>query len=142
LSSDIPGPNETVFNDLGEVTLRNILRDPGTPGFAATPSELNRVTVTRYRVVYKRSDGLNREGIDVPFAFDGAFTLSITGNETAVGVFELVRHDAKLEPPLAILGTNLRVLTAIAEVTFYGHDQAGNEVAVTGAVQVNFAAFV
>ncbi len=33
------------------------------------------------------------------------------------------------------------VLTVIADVTFYGRDQAGNAVSATGSVQINFANF-
>ncbi len=53
--------------------------------------------------------------------------------------FELVRHVAKLEAPLVYLATNLNVISTIAEVTFYGRDQVGNEVNVTGHILINFA---
>ena len=33
------------------------------------------------------------------------------------------------------------VISTIAEVTFYGRDQAGNEVSVTGSISVNFSDF-
>jgi hypothetical protein len=32
-------------------------------------------------------------------------------------------------------------VTTIAEVTFYGRDQAGNDMTVSGLVQVNFGNF-
>ena len=57
------------------------------------------------------------------------------------GAFELVRHVAKLEAPLAVLGLGSQILTMIAEVTFYGHDQAGNELSATGNIQITFANF-
>ena len=41
--------------------------------------------------------------------------------------FVVVRHDAKREAPLAILGSNRLILTIIAEITFYGRDQTGHE---------------
>jgi hypothetical protein len=55
--------------------------------------------------------------------------------------FSLVRAQAKLEAPLM----NLRglggsvVISTLADVTFYGHDQAGRETSVTGQISVNFA---
>lgn len=139
LTSDIPGPGETYFNDLGQVTLSLMLRD-GAAGTA--PTALNAVTISRYRVEYRRSDGLNTPGLHVPYAFDGAVTLTIVAGTNGVAAFELVRHNAKREPPLAVLGVNPQVLTTIAEVTFFGRDQAGNEVSATGSVQVNFGSFI
>ena len=48
---------------------------------------------------------------------------------------------AKAEPPLKSLqgqgGAN--VISTIADVTFYGKDQTGNDVAVKGSISVNFA---
>ena len=138
LGSDIPGPGETYFNDLGQVTMSLILRD----GAQLTgPTALNAVTISRYRVVYRRADGLNTPGLHVPYAFDGAVTFTVAAGVNGLAAFELVRHNAKLEPPLAILGVNAEVLTTIAEVTFYGRDQAGNEVSATGNVQINFGSF-
>jgi hypothetical protein len=132
--------NGSVFNDFGEVTMRLVLRDPGIPGAPSAPSDLNLITVTRYRVVYRRSNTESRPGIDVPQGFDGAMTVTV--GETAVaGVFELVRHIAKIEPPLANLAADRAVITTIADITFYGRDQAGNDVSVTGSIQVNFANF-
>ena len=47
----------TVFEDLGQVQLRILMKDQGNPGATASPSNINIITVNRYRVVYKRSDG-------------------------------------------------------------------------------------
>jgi hypothetical protein len=141
LGSDIPGPGEGYFNDFGQATIRAQLRDLGAAGSPAVPTQVNDVTITRYRVVYRRSDGRNTPGQDVPHPIDGAVTLTVPGGGTGIIVFEIVRHNAKIEPPLAALGTNPQVLTTIAEVTFFGRDQAGNEISTTGNVQINFASF-
>lgn len=151
LLSDVRDDTGTIFDDFGQANFRVILRDLGAPGLTATATALNDVTITRYRVVYKRSDGRNKhvcmvpkpqpEEIAVPCPFDGAVTVTIAAGGTGLTVFELVRHVAKLEPPLGVLATNPIVLTAIADVTFFGRDQAGNEVSATGSVQVNFANF-
>ena len=51
---------------------------------------------------YIRADGRNTPGVDVPYGFDGALTATVSGS-TTVG-FELVRHIAKEEAPLARAG--------------------------------------
>ena len=126
----------TIFADLGRVTFSLGLKDPGPSGSPVTPSPNNSITVDRYRVRYLRSDGRNNPGVDVPYGFDGAFTVTVS--DTASAGFTLVRSQAKLEPPLAGLATNLLVLSVIAEVTFYGHDQTGREVIATGRIGVHF----
>ena len=144
LLSDVPAAGETVFDDFGQATLRAILRDPGPSGSPTAPSSLNDVTITRYTVTYTRAggpNGQNTPGIDVPRPIDGAVTFTIRVGQSGVGVIELVRHVAKLEAPLFVLGSSPEVLTMIAEVTFYGTDQAGNGVSATGNVQINFANF-
>ena len=145
LLSDVPDIGETTFDDFGQATLRLILRDPGPSGSPTAPSNLNDVTITRYTVTYTRAggrDGQNTPGVDVPRPIDGAMTLTLpVDGSVAEGAFELVRHVAKLEAPLAALGSGSRILTMIAEVTFYGHDQAGNELSATGNVQITFANF-
>jgi hypothetical protein len=37
--------------------------------------------------------------------------------------------------------SNPIVISTIAEITFYGHDQTGRDVSVTGRINVNFANF-
>jgi hypothetical protein len=132
----------TIFDDGGKITLRTLLKDAGNPGAQTSPSNLNAVTVDRYRVVFTRADGHNIQGVDVPFAFDGAATATVTPGPVEVG-FEIVRHQAKVEAPLKALANlgGSKFLSTIAQVTFYGHDQAGNEVEVTGSISVNFADF-
>ena len=135
----VTSPCPTVFNDLGHVEMSLILKDQGPP--AQGPSVLNQITFTRYHVVYRRTDGHNTPGVDVPFAFDGASTFTVPASGTVTGSFELVRNDAKREAPLLALRVSPVVLDTIADVTFYGRDQVGNEVAVTGSLSVSFADF-
>ena len=144
LYSDIPSSSEAATQDLGEANLSVILKDPGASGVAATPSSLNAVTITRYTVIYRRSGGpagRNIPGVDVPHPIDGAVTLTIPAGGAGKGRFELVRHVAKREAPLAAVGNGTIVLTVIADVTFYGRDQAGNAVSATGNVQIVFGNF-
>lgn len=131
----------TIFNDVGEVTLSLILKDPGVPGIAAEPSLINQVTINRYRVVYRRADGRNTPGVDVPFGFDGAITFTVPNDGQASAGFELVRVIAKRESPLRPLVANGNFITTIADVTFFGRDLAGNDIQVTGSIQVDFGNF-
>jgi hypothetical protein len=136
-TTDSPCP--TVFNDVGQVVLRIVPKDIGNAAVPAAPSTNNEVTVNRFRVVYRRADGRNTPGVDVPYGFDGAVTGTVQiGSQLTLG-FELVRHSAKLEAPLANLVSNITILTTIADVTFYGQDRVGNEISVTGSIQIDFA---
>jgi hypothetical protein len=135
--SDIT-PCRTIFNDVGEVQMSLILKDPA---IAASPSELNQVTINRYRVEYRRTDGRNTPGVDVPFPFDSAITFTVLNDGVASMDFEIVRHAAKEEAPLKALGVNGNIISTIARVTFFGRDQAGNEVSVWGDVGVDFGDF-
>jgi hypothetical protein len=131
----------TIFNDVGSVEFGLVLKDPGpNPAQPASPGALNAVTITRYRVVYRRADGRNTAGVDVPFPFDSGVTVTVTNDGASTG-FELVRSSAKREAPLRALRDNPEVISTIAEVTFYGQDQAGNDVSATGTIGVNFGNF-
>jgi hypothetical protein len=133
----------TTFSDVGEATFRISLRNPGTPTAPLGPSAMNDVTLTRYRVTYTRADGRNTPGVDIPFGLDGGITITVPAGGTATVGFEMVRHQAKMEPPLRNLrgsgGANL--ISTIADITFWGVDQAGNEVTATGRMTVNFGDF-
>ena len=128
-----------VYADIGRVQFALGLKDPGAPASPASPTQNNFITVERYRVRYTRSDGRNTEGVDVPYAFDGAFTATVSGSTTAG--FIIVRHQAKQEAPLRALVSNGIIVSTIAEVTFYGHDQTGREVSVMGKILITFGNF-
>ena len=139
LSSDVVTQGG-IFEDLGVVTFVSGLKDIGAPGTTPTPTSNNFITVNRYHVTFRRSDGRNTPGVDVPYAFDGAGTVTVADKASAL-TFVLVRPQAKNEPPLRNLrgGGASQAVSTIADVTFYGTDQVGNEVAVTGSISVNFA---
>jgi hypothetical protein len=126
----------TIFNDVARVSLQLAMKDTLT-----SPTTNNFITINRYRVRYIRADGRNTPGVDVPSGFDGALTVTVGGAPTTVG-FELVRHIAKEQAPLQSLARNFAVIiSTIAEVTFYGHDQTGREASVTAQLLVNFGDF-
>ena len=129
----------TVFSDNGRVTFRLALKDPGPAGSPLEPTQNQAITVNRYRVRFIRSDGRNTPGVDVPYGFDGAFTLTVTGESQAT--FELVRHVAKAEAPLGALANNFTIISTVAEITFFGRDLTGHEVSVVGHLTVDFGNF-
>jgi hypothetical protein len=127
----------TIFNDNGAAQFALVMKDQGSP---AAPAPLNAVTITRYRVVYRRTDGHNIQGVDVPFAFDSAVTVTVGGEGASTG-FQLVRTSAKQEAPLRALVNNPDIISTIADVTFYGQDQAGNDISATGSIGIDFGNF-
>ncbi|HXW05226.1 MAG TPA: hypothetical protein VD833_08340 [Vicinamibacterales bacterium] len=133
---DVP----TIFNDVGRVTFSLGLKDAGSADAPTEPTSNNFITVTRYRVQFIRADGRNTPGVDVPYGFDGAFTLTVAGGESSTG-FTIVRNIAKAEAPLAALVTSPVIISTIAEVTFYGQDQTGREVSATGRIGIDFGNF-
>jgi len=147
-----------VTNDDVEVTV-NIFRknNNGTLGTSA----VEHVYLERYDVRYFRSDGQNVEGVDVPFRISGPlgnvrFHTPGPGGETEATVaITLVRHQAKLEPPLRnlqdfgatspaggpVLLPGAGVITTIAEVTIHGRTVEGDAMEAKGSVQITFADF-
>ena len=138
LSSDVL-TNNSIFADPGQVTMELALKDPGSSTTPTKPTSMNFITVTRYRVEYIRADGRNTPGVDVPFPFSSGLTATVSGTQT-VG-FTLVRVQAKEEAPLRALrgGGGAFAISTIARITFFGHDQTGREVSVTGNLDVTFA---
>lgn len=128
----------TFFNDTATATILIQAKNPTLP---TTP--LNAVTIDRFRVVFRRADGRNTPGIDVPYGFDGPASITIPAGESGSVVINLIRHQAKLEPPLRnLVGFGgLGFISTIAEITFYGHDQNGNELMATASLDVQFGDF-
>jgi hypothetical protein len=143
LNSDvitIVDDNATIFNDLGRATFRLLMKDPGGVGNPTEPSSANFITLNRYTVTYRRADGRNTPGVDVPYPIDDAVTVTVDTNDTTAS-FTIVRHTAKSEAPLAALRGSLVIIATIAEVTFYGRDQTGRDVSVTGTIGIHFGNF-
>ena len=131
----------TIFNDGGRVAMALALKDPGASGVPSVPSALNAVTFTHYRVEYRRSDGRNVQGVDVPYAFDSGLTFTVPPDGTIQVVFEIVRHTAKEEAPLLALQVSGQIINTVTDVTFYGKDQGGKSVEVRGTIGINFGDF-
>lgn len=129
----------TVFADNLSVEFALGMKNPGGADSPNEPSTTNFITVTRYHVQFVRSDGRNTEGVDVPYAFDGAATVTV-GKDGGRATMTLVRVQSKSEAPLkALAGAFGPSISTIAEITFYGKDQTGRDVSVVGKISVNFA---
>jgi hypothetical protein len=131
----VVGGVPSTFNDPGQASLQLAMKDQ----VGTQPSTANFITITQYHVEYFRTDGQNVQGVGVPYAFDGAVTTTISGAGTVS--FTLVRHTAKEEAPLQTLQSGASPITVIAKVTFYGHDQTGRGVSVSGQMEITFSNF-
>ena len=135
----------TIFNDLVRLDVELVPKDQSglAGGTSPSSSALNAVTLTRYRVTFRRSDGRNTPGVDVPFGFDGGLSTTVDVGGTSQVVFDIVRHQAKLDPPLRNLvnSKGLVFISTIAEIQLWGRDQNGNEVTATANLDVQFADF-
>lgn len=130
-------PCSTIFGDNGSVSLIGAMKDA-----TVSPTTNNSVTITGYHVEYRRTDGRNTPGVDVPFGFDGGVTGLVIPGGTATSIgFVIVRNAAKEESPLLQLRTSPDSLSTIADVTFYGRDVVGNELSATGSILITFADF-
>jgi hypothetical protein len=129
-----------VFNDNATLTVANI---PKNPNPNLLQGDFNDVIIERYEVSYFRTDGHNTEGVDVPFRFSGAASGRIPANAEGEVAVILVRHQAKVEPPLRLLVGlgGEQILTMFAEVTIHG--RTINERAVTAStrIPITFADF-
>jgi hypothetical protein len=138
-----------IVEDVGRVRMGAAMKDVTNP---VGPSSNNAITVTRYRVEFRRADGRNTPGVDVPYAFDGGVTFTVAPGDEAIVPFVLVRVQSKLEPPLSNMNfrdtdfslpnfpiAGAGVISTLADVTFFGRDQTGREVSVKGTISINFA---
>jgi hypothetical protein len=137
VQSDVVSDTGSILQDGGTASLQAALKDP----LGSTPTDVNTISITQYHVEYVRSDGHNVQGVDVPFAFDAGVTAAIPAGGSGTVNFTLVRIQAKLEAPLKALAGHRgqEAITTTAQVTFYGHDQNGRAVSVTGNIEVDFA---
>jgi len=130
--------NATIIEDIGQATIRNALINPDQ----TSPSPWQDIVLTRYRIRYTRADGRNREGEDVPYAFEASMNLNLrVGTSTALS-YILVRATAKTELPLVRLAEgpiNEDQILTTATVEFLGHDLSGHPVSTTGYIAVHFA---
>ena len=134
--------NGSIINDNGVVNLNALTLDP----LLSEVTPYMDVLVDQIDVAFRRTDGLNVEGVDVPYRFTQPMNMLVPINSDLKIPFVLIRHVAKLEAPLVALRewTNQeKILQLVAVVTIHGIDQGGHRVApVTGYLSIwcsNFA---
>jgi hypothetical protein len=148
--NDIQGKagSATAYSDV--ITNGSIFDDPAVAEVEAQPLDptLGATDVTPYMdvlvdqidVEFRRTDGRNTEGVDVPYHFTQPMSIKVPITESVSIPFTLVRHVAKLEAPLFALRDAVnqgKVLQLVAVVTIHGTDGAGKRVApVTGYLSV------
>jgi len=117
----------SIYDDLGTAYLRAVSLNPAQQ----TGSFYQDIIVDQIDIEYSRPDGKKTEGVDVPYKFVQPINVLLKLGDSDIKVpFVLVRHVAKMEPPLVEL-TNLgadKVLQLIAKVTIHGKDVAGYRV--------------
>jgi hypothetical protein len=132
-------PCRFVFGDSGSATLSLAQKNVVS---ATSPTTNNQVTITRIHVHYRLSNGGGVQGVDVPFDFDTFSTTVVPPTGTATVGFELVRVQAKESMPLVQLNKppfgNGGQSSVVADLTFFGTDQVGTSMSVTGSIQIEF----
>jgi hypothetical protein len=103
------------------------------------------IVVERYEVRYSRSDGRGTQGVDVPYSISGNLAAEVVFLEATTVPVQVVRDQAKLEPPLMQLrntGGQALIVSMFAEITLYGHTTIGQAVTAKGSMQIDFSDFV
>jgi hypothetical protein len=141
MDSDVAISNGGVCPDIAKVVAANRAKNLNV----TVPQVPQAILVNRYEVSYYRSDGRANQGVDVPYSISGALATSIDA-ATSGGVtipIEVVRRQAKLEPPLLQLapGGQALIVTMFAKITLYGQTIAGETVSATGSMQIDMANF-
>lgn len=131
--SDVRGPEGGIFNCQTSIGLTTFLKNPTAP---TVDSE--NVILQRYDVSYVRSDGRAVEGVDVPYRFSAPLTATIAPGDNITVVVDIVRHQAKIEPPLSNI-TGLDIVEMTANVTFYGATISRQAVSASGVATIRFA---
>jgi hypothetical protein len=140
IDSDLRISNGSICPDTAILRLENHFKNPNVTntGFR------HDITIERYEVRYLRSDGRAAEGVDVPFHITGNLAQEVIEESTSTLNIEVVRRQAKIEPPLSQLvgGGGPFVTTMFAEITVWGRTTT-NQVtnSNTARVQIDFADF-
>ncbi len=133
--SDVRGDTGTILNCTAAVSVRNELKNPNE-----VATKVEDVQLTTYEVRYRRSDGRAVEGVDVPYRITGSISAVVLANTSSPVTIDLVRHQAKIEPPLIDL-TGLAIVTMIADITISGNTIAQQAVSASASTNITFADF-
>jgi hypothetical protein len=136
-----------VVNDSATVELEAI---PKNPLFGDDLPNANDVILQSYTVEYLRSDGRNVQGVDVPFSISGSLSIQVDIGGTTSIPFTVVRHQAKLEPPLRNMAKDGSevverlgsiFITTTAKITIYGKTTSGKDVSTVCYLEITFGDF-
>ena len=104
--------------------MRVAMRNPTSP---TGPSSINAITLNRATASPTAGPTAATRRASTPHGFDGAIGVTVPEDEDVEFSFPPVRLQAKLEPLINLRENGGRiVISTLAEVTFYGRDQAGN----------------
>jgi len=140
ITSDVQISNGSICPDFAALRVENHLKNP----LNTDASFRSDIVIERYDVRYFRSDGRSTEGVDVPFRITGNVAQEIQASNSAVLNLEIVRRQAKLEPPLRNLQGlgGGQVVTMFAEVTLHARSTIQQSLnTATARVQIDFADF-
>jgi hypothetical protein len=137
LDSDVRNGEFSTFICEDEVDV-TVAVQPKNPTLVSAPSAS--VKLDSYEVRYTRTDGRGTEGVDVPYRVTGTLTQVIEMNGAATIPIEVVRRQAKLDPPLNNINQTT-VLTVNAQVILFGKTIADQRVSTSGWMQIDFADF-
>jgi len=140
IDSDVRISSGGVCPDFVDLRVENHLKNP----LNTDASFRSDIVIERYDVRYFRSDGRSTEGVDVPFRITGNVAQEIQASNSAVLNLEIVRRQAKLEPPLRNLQGlgGGQVVTMFAEVTLHARSTIQQSLnTATARVQIDFADF-
>lgn len=137
LLSDVRGESGAIVNCQVTVTIAARAKNPTGPVGISED-----VRILGYDVRYRRSDGRAVQGVDVPYSISGSTTTLVAagGSATTELSVDVVRHQAKLEPPLSNI-VDLQVVTMFADITVRGQTVSQKSVSASGSLQVTFADF-
>jgi hypothetical protein len=131
--------------DFVELAIANRSKNPNV----TVPQVPQAIIVNRYEVSYYRSDGRATQGVDVPYSISGDITAAFDAKTSGTDplIIEVVRRQAKLEPPLIQLRTDAGggqalIVTMFAKITLYGQTIARQSVTATATMQIDFADYV
>ncbi len=148
LSSDVQSgegatpPTSFICADFVNVRVENHLKNPNI----ATIDFRGDIVIERYEVHYFRSDGRGVEGVDVPYSITGNLASEVISGQATTVLIEVVRRQAKLEPPLLQLrdpsGGSVGIITVFAEITLHARTTIGQTMSAKGRLQIDFAEFI
>ncbi len=124
-----------IYNDNADVTFTAKVLNPLTEDTTYYQDAI----IDQIDISFRRPDGKNVEGVDVPYSFSQKLHVIVGVDESSTFSFVVIRQVAKMESPLRDLreGSSEVVLELIADITFYAKDIAGNRITpVKGSLTV------